>query len=374
MALEINQKNSNNAAVKPDVGKVKLSFGSTKKIADKDRMFFIEQLALMLETGSDLHSSLNVLMKQSDNPELTRVIKALCDDISEGKTFSSALAKHPQVFSTTYTSLIAASESGGYIRRILEHLLIMEKQRQELRNTLISAMSYPAFLMVFSLGMVIFILAVVFPKFGTLFTSIQDQLPVTTIYLMAASRIITGYWWAIVPCFFGLIALFSLMIKSEKGRVLIDELKLTIPFVKHIFLKIYLIQMMRILALSLKSGVNLLDALVLTKDVVQNSGFIRFVETLIKDVTEGRKLAYGFNHSEIIPPIVKQMITTGEETGNLVLVSDRIADYFQQDLEKLLKLLTKAIEPIMLLVMGIVVGTLVSSLILPIFKLSHAVH
>ncbi|SJM94532.1 putative Type IV pilus biogenesis protein PilC [Crenothrix polyspora] len=373
MALEINQKNST-IVVKTDAGKVKLPFGDAKKVADKDRMFFIEQLALMLETGSDLHTSLNVLMKQTDNAELARVIKALCDDISEGKTFSFALAKHPQVFSTTYTSLIAASESGGYIRRILEHLLIMEKQRQALRDTLISAMSYPAFLMVFSLGMVVFILAVVFPKFGTLFTSIQDQLPITTLYLMAISRIITHYWWGIVPGCFGLIAVFSQLIKSEKGRVLIDELKLTTPFIKHIFLKIYLIQMMRILALSLKSGVNLLDALVLTKDVVQNIGFIRFVETLIKDVTEGRKLAYGFNHSGIIPPIVKQMITTGEETGNLALVSDRIADYFQQDLEKLLKLLTKAIEPIMLLVMGVVVGVLVSSLILPIFKLSHAVH
>jgi type II secretory pathway component PulF len=373
MALELNTKLSTNT-VKPDSGKFKLSLGGAKKVSNKDRMFFIEQLALMLETGSDLHTSLNVLSKQTDNHELARVIKALSDDISEGKTFSSALAKHPQVFSTTYTSLIAASESGGYIRRILEHLLVMEKQREELRNTLISAMSYPAFLMVFSLGMVVFILAVVFPKFGTLFTSIQDQLPITTIYLMAASRVITQYWWALTIGLVGLIVLFSVLIKSEKGRALIDDLKLTMPVIKHIFLKIYLIQMMRILALSLKSGVNLMDALVLTKDVVQNIGFIRFVETLIKDVTEGRKLAYGFNQSDIIPPIVKQMITTGEETGNLALVTDRIADYFQQDLEKLLKLVTKAIEPIMLLVMGVVVGVLVSSLILPIFKLSHAVH
>ncbi len=191
---------------------------------------------------------------------------------------------------------------------------------------------------------------------------------------MRFSHLITESWWLLVPGLFGLTALFSLFIKSVKGRELIDHLKLTTPVIKHIFIKIYLIQMMRILALSLKSGVNLLDALVLAKDVVQNIGFIRFVETLIKDVTEGRKLAYGFNNSEVIPPIVKQMITTGEETGNLALVSDRIADYFQQDLEKLLKLLTKAIEPIMLLVMGIVVGVLVSSLILPIFKLSHAVH
>jgi type II secretory pathway component PulF len=373
MALEINPKNSTDI-VKSNSGKFKLALNSPKKVANKDRMFFIEQLALMLETGSDLHTSLNVLAKQTDNTELARVLKALSDDISEGKTFSSALAKYPQVFSNTYISLIAASESGGYIRHILEHLLIMEKQREELRNTLISAMSYPAFLMLFSIGMVVFILVVVFPKFGPLFTSIQDQLPITTIYLMALSHIISDYWWAIVPGLIGLIVLCSLWLKSAQSSALIDQLKLTTPFIKHIFVKIYLIQMMRILALSLKSGVSLMEALALSKDVVRNIGFVHFLETLVQDVTEGRKLAYGFNSSAFIPPIVKQMITTGEETGNLALVSDRIADYFQQDLEKLLKLLTKAIEPIMLLVMGVVVGVLVSSLILPIFKLSHAVH
>jgi len=373
MALELKSKNISDT-VKTDPVPFKFSLGGRKKVTDKDRMFFIEQLALMLETGSDLHSSLNVLIKQTDNAELARVIKTMSDDISEGKTFSWALAKHPQIFSTTYISLIAASESGGYIRRILEHLLIMEKQHAELRNTLISAMSYPAFLLLFSFGMVIFILVVVFPKFGPLFTSIQDQLPVTTIYLMALSHMIAGYWWAIVPGLFGVILLFSLWLKSAKGSALMDRLKLTTPIIKHIFIKIYLIQLMRILALSLKSGVSLMEALALSQDVIPNKGFVHFLETLVQDVTEGRKLANGFNSSAFIPPIVKQMMTTGEETGNLALVSDRIADYFQQDLEKLLKLVTKAIEPIMLLVMGVVVGVLVSSLILPIFKLSHAVH
>lgn len=373
MALEINPKTTIDAG-RRDAGMFKLSLGGAKKVANKDRMFFIEQLALMLETGSDLHTSLNVLMKQTDNAELARVIKALSDDINDGKTFSSALAKQPQVFSTTYISLIAASESGGYIRRILEHLLTMEKQREELRNTLISAMSYPAFLMLFSLGMVIFILAVVFPKFGSLFASIHDQLPITTIYLMDLSHFINNYWWAVVPAFLGLIVMLSVWIKSANGSAILDRLKLSLPFIKDIFIKIYLIQMMRILALSLKNGVSLMEALVLAKDVVQNIGFNRFLENLIQDVTEGRKLAYGFNNSEFIPPLVRQMITTGEETGKLAMVSDRIADYFQKDLEKLLKLITKAIEPIMLLVMGIVVGVLVSSLILPIFKLSHAVH
>ncbi len=345
-----------------------------KKVANKDRMFFIEQLAMMLETGSDLHTSLTVLAKQTENAALKNVITQLSEAVSEGKTFSSALAEHPEVFSNTYVSLIAASESGGYIRRILEHLLLMEKQRETLSSTILSAVSYPAFLMLFSFGMVVFILAVVFPKFGDLFTSIQDQLPATTIFLMATSKLITAYWWLLLPGFAGILLLVLVWLRSAKGQRMADQIKLHAPVIKNIFIKIYLIQTMRILSLSLKNGVNLVEALGLAKGVVKNQGFSEFIDNLLHDVTEGRTLAHGFNKATFIPPIVQQMVSTGEATGNLAMVSERIADYFQQDLEKLLKLVTKAIEPLMLLIMGVVVGILVSSLILPIFKLSHAVH
>jgi type II secretory pathway component PulF len=345
-----------------------------KKVANKDRMFFIEQLAMMLETGSDLHTSLSVLAKQTEHPTLKATITDLSAAVSEGKTFATALAEHPDVFSNTYISLIAASESGGYIRRILEHLLQMEKQRETLTNTLISAISYPAFLLVFSLGMVVFILAVVFPKFGDLFASIQDQLPATTIMLMATSRLITQYWWLILPGLSFAILLLLGWLQTVKGQTFADHVKLHAPVLKQLFIKIYLIQTMRILSLSLKNGVNFLEALHLAKDVVKNRGFNQFIDDLLSNVMEGRTLAQGFSNAKFIPPMVQQMVSTGEATGNLAMVTERIADYFQQDLQKLLNLVTKAIEPIMLLVMGVVVGVLVSSLILPIFKLSHAVH
>jgi type II secretory pathway component PulF len=374
MALEIQSLNNSTTPDSKKTGRKSISLFGEKKISQTDRMFFLEQLALMLETGSDLHSSLNVLAKQTSHPKLERVIQKMADDISEGGSFSSALARHPKVFSNTYVSLIAASESGGYIRRILEHLLEMEKQRAEFKSTLISAVSYPVFLMVFSLAMVIFILAVVFPKFAELFTSIQDQLPATTIFLMGLSHLIIHYWWALIASLLGFIMLFVFWAKSETGNRSLDQIKLKIPGLNTLFLKIYLIQTMRVLGLSLSNGVSLIDALNLAKDVVKNRVFHDFLDRLSHDVTEGRTLAYGFNTTPFIAPIVQQMITTGEETGKLALVTTRIADFFQKELEKTLGFISKAIEPLMLLVMGVVVGLLVSSLILPIFKLSHAVH
>lgn len=374
MALELNNgasKDKANAASLLNLD-LKLPFGD--KVTPKERMFFIEQLALMLETGSDLHTSLQVLTTQSENAALKRILQTLTDDISEGKTFSSALSRHPKVFSSTYVSLIAASESGGYLRRILEHLLEMEKQRDELRGTLVSALSYPAFLIVFSFAMVVFILAFVFPKFADLFTSIQDQLPASTIFLMALSNFITRYWWAVLGGGAASSLLGVAWLKSNTGKRAMDRVKLQIPFVKDIYLKLYLIQIMRILGLSLNSGVPLIEALNLAKDTIANSIFHDFIDALVHDVSEGRKLAFGFSQAAFVPPIVRQMIITGEETGNLALVATRIADYFQKELEKQMNFLAKAIEPLMLLVMGVVVGLLVSSLILPIFKLSQAVH
>lgn len=300
MAIEI----ESTAPAKKTSANINLNINLTgpKKITAKDRMFFIEQLALMVETGSDLHTSLDILQQQSKHPELVRVISDIRDNISEGRTFSSAMARHPEVFSSTYVSLIAASESGGYLQRILEHLVEMEKQRDELNTSLISAVSYPAFLMVFSVAMVIFILVVVFPKFAEMFVAIQDQLPSTTIFLMAASHIIIEYWWALLIGLFTLAMGFSAWLKSESGNHKVASFKLKAPGIKHIFIKIYLIQVMRVLGLSLKHGVNLVEALDIAKDVAKNHVFHQFVDKLINYINDGKKLAFGFNEAEFIPP------------------------------------------------------------------------
>lgn len=373
MAIDIDK----NTAARPGSGRslnLQINLSGGNKVTARDRMFFVEQLALMLETGSDLHRSLAVLKKQTDNKEMQRIIEALSGDISEGKTFSSALARHPGVFSSTYVSLVAASENGGYIRQILEHLLSMEKQRDELRATLVSAATYPVFLMVFSFAIVLFILAVVFPKFAEMFASIHNQLPVTTRFLMTLSHLVVDYWWAILAGAAVVTYATWSWLGSGTGRRVMDGVKLKTPAIRQVFIKLYLIQTMRVIGLSVNHGVNLIEALELAKDAVRNRIYHDFIDGLIRDVTEGRKLAGGFNKVGFVPPIVQQMITTGEETGNLGLVSIRIADYFQKELERLLELFAKTIEPLMLIVMGVIVGILVSSLILPIFKLSHAVH
>ncbi len=372
MALEINRQ-TDKQTTHQNVRSTS-TFFTHKKISSRERMFFIEQLALLLETGSDLYNSLSVLQQQSDNPHMKAMLLQICDDINTGKSFSSALSQHPEVFSATYISLIAASESGGYLQNILNHLLAMEKQRDELQTTLVSAATYPIFLMFFSVAVVIFILVVVFPKFTELFAAIHDELPASTLFLMDLSELLINDWWAIIPAFLGFIILCILWLKSTTGHYFLDNLKIRAPLINTIFIKLYLIQILRVLGLSIGHGVNLIDALEISKDVVKNRIFHDFIDQLITNVSDGRILASGFKDVSFIPPMVYQMINTGEQTGNLALVCNRTADFFQAELEKKLDFIKKIIEPVMLIIMGAIVGILVSSLILPIFKLSHAIH
>ena len=348
-------------------------FSSSQKVSSSDRMFFTEQLALLLDTGVNLHAALEGLSRQVRSPALRRVIDTMCGDVAGGRSFSQALALHPEVFSTTYVNLIAASEGGGFMPAVLEQIHGMEDRSERLRRTLTSAFSYPAFLLAFSLAVVIFVLVVVFPKFEQMFASIADQLPPSTMLLMSMSDILRHHWYLVLGALVATGWGALLWARSPAGKATVDRVKLEAPVLKTVFVQLYLVQSLRVIGLSLAHGVSVVDTLAACRDVVNNSVFQRFLGDVERRVQEGAGLASGFNQARFIPPLVRQMITTGEETGNLARVMSRVADFYEAELEARLVRLSKMVEPLMLLVMGAVVGLLVASLILPIFKRSRAV-
>ena len=344
-----------------------------KPISDKERKFFTGQLALLLETGTSLQLSLQALKKQLVNPAMISMVSELLTDIEEGRQLSFALGKHPQVFSSTYVNLVGASEDGGFLHEVLEQLLTMDEKRERLRQTVSSAISYPIFLLVFAFSVVVFVLVVVFPKFADLFSQIQDQLPVTTVFLMATSEILKQYWMIILGCLAIIFVAFKFWSKTEQGIEKLDWAKLNSPLVGGIFSQLYLVQSLRVLSMSLNNGVGILDSLRACKEVVSNRIFRNLIINVEDNVARGNGVAAGFANSTFIPPIVEQMINTGENTGNLPKVLSRLSDHFETELSVKLQTLSRLAEPVMLLVMGGVVGLIVSSLILPIFKLSRAV-
>ncbi len=344
-----------------------------KKLDVNDRIFFTEQLSLMLETGMPLFESLKAFATLDIKPQMKKIVDSMLGNVEEGKSFSAALSGHPEFFSLAYINLVEAAENGGFLDKVLIELTVMDDKREKLKATVVSAMIYPAFLILFSIAVVIFVLVAVFPKFAVMFERIQDELPGSTLFLMAASNALINHWWAflVATAVIGVAGFYWM--RTPQGREVIDNLKLSVYVIKDIFIQLYLVQSMRLMSMSMANGVTVMDTLDACSEVVSNNVFNRFISGLKVHVKEGAGFSDGFNEAEFIPATVKQMIKTGDTTGNLAQVMARVADYYERELEKKLAIFTRLVEPIMLLVMGTVVGLIVSSLILPIFKLSRAV-
>jgi type II secretory pathway component PulF len=352
---------------------MQIRFGSPK-ISIQQRITFTERLALLLETGVSLVEAIKVMQQQAEDALLESILASLANSISEGQSFSSALAQHPEMFSTTYVSLVGAAEEGGFLPQVLTQLFRMDEKNSQMRSSMQAALTYPAFLIVFSIAVVLFVLVVIFPKFETLFASIHDQLPATTLLLMTVSSLVRRHWFVLLIGFASTAGLVYRWLASPAGKMMMDRAKMSLPFIRDIYTQIYLSQTLSVLGLSLANGVPITAALKACQGVISNSVFSEFIESLRRQVNEGRGIAIGFTSSPLVPHLVRQMVSTGEQTGNLGMVMTRIAEFYDRELAKRVTLLSKAIEPIMLIVMGAVVGLIVASLILPIFKLSRAVH
>ena len=310
------------------------------RVGVRERMLFTERLALLLETGVSLHAGLKSLREQTDEPRLERIIGALCDEILEGSPLSAALRQHPKMFPATYVNLVTAAENGGFLPQVLQQLIDMDEKAERLRSTLFAALSYPAFLVFFSFATVIFVLVGVYPKFTEMSERIRADLPMSTLVLMAVSNTLRHHWpWILGGCAVLLAGAVS-WLQQPAARGAIDGLKLRIPLVSDLFVQIYLTQTLRVMGLSLAHGVPVVDTLQACQDLVRNSVFARFIDMLRLQVTEGRGIARGFEQTAFIPPLVRQMIRTGEDTGNLAKVMTRVADFYDRELSKRINVLS----------------------------------
>lgn len=351
-----------------------LWLSKTGKIPPREIIFFVDQLSLMLSTGTPLNKSIQTISFQVRNSAFRQILQNIIRDIEDGRLLSEAMSKYPVVFSSVYISMIMAGESGGFLKEMLERIVSLETKNQEFLATIKAALYYPVFLSVFAVSVVLFIIVYVFPKFGSMFEEIYDSLPVTTKVLMASSNFFISYWHFII-IFTGIswYALFK-FISGDKGRMYVDTIKLRIPLIKDFFIKVYVSRLMRTLGALLNGNVPLLDSLTISSGVVGNKVFAKLLDNIYESVEGGKTISQPVSESPYFPEIVKQMISTGEDTGTLDKVMPRLADYYDKDIERTLKKITTVIEPVLLVVMGGVIGVIVISLILPIFKLTKSIH
>ena len=376
MAIVIKKKDSDpGAMLEPDAGQhghIMRRFG--KRITPGEITFFISQLALMLEIGTSLTNALQAAADQTKNPAFEAVIRSMKLDLEEGRQLSDAMSRHPQIFRSVFVSMVKAGETGGYLKGILERTVEMQEKRQALITQVQSTLMYPVVLCVLSTVVIIFVLAGILPKFAVLFEGKEHVLPFSTRFLMALSASLKLYWWVYLVSIAGLILALKFWKDSEHGQALIDRFLVGAPLLSRISNKIYTAQFLRTLGNLMESQVPLIEALKVTQDTFSNRHFRHFVAKVMSHVKQGGRFSQPFADNPYVMESVKQMVATGEEVGSLPKVMLRLAVFYDNEIEQELKKIASMIEPVALIVMGIVVGLIVSSVILPIFKLSHTIH
>ncbi|MFV1950790.1 MAG: type II secretion system F family protein [Nitrospinota bacterium] len=345
-----------------------------KDISGRDILFFTTQLSLMIETGTPLNTSISAISTQIENPRFRGIIDGIAADIEDGRLMSEAMERYPDIFPDIYISMVKAGEGTGNLHEMLTRLVRFQKKREEFLATIKNAMTYPVVLSIIAAFVVIFILTFVFPKFEDLFENIMDQLPITTRILMWLSNFLLSHWYMVIIILGVSVYSIYRFIKSKKGKLIIDRLKINIPFLSGIFIKIYVSQLMSILGFLIGSKVPLLEALRIARRSANNIIFAGFIDKILESAEKGEGLSPPFIEAPFIPETVRQMIKTGEGSRNLDTVMLKLGDYYDDEISNQMKMLSTIIEPVLLVVMGIVVGLIATSLILPIFKLSRAVR
>lgn len=335
---------------------------------------FTRQLASMIQTGLTLIEALNILKDQVRNAEMKTVILDLIASISGGSSFSQALQNHTEVFSEVYIALIKAAEAGGVMDRVLDRLAENLEKSEELKRKIKSALIYPGIITGGVVVVIIIMNVFVIPQLSKLYEGLNVNLPLTTRIVLGISHATT----ILLPVFIVLAVIFGFFFnrfrKSEDGREIVDKIKLKLPVFGKIFTLSIETEVSRTFSILISSGTSVLDALAVTSNVADNAIFRRGILSTSTLVEKGINLSNAFEQQNLFPPIFIQMIKVGESTGKIDENLNRVADYFERDLNQRIKTLTTAIEPILLVTLGVTVGFLIISVISPIYSLISSIQ
>ena len=341
-----------------------------KRVSRNDIIYVTNQLAIMVDTGITLSAALAGIVEQETNPTLRTILSELRDAVEAGEDFSAALGRYPHLFDKTYRALVKASEATGSLGPMLDRIANYLRKQVETRGKVRAAMAYPAVMMFVAVGVTIFLLTYILPKFTPLFKSKGTDLPAPTKIMMALSDTMLGHWYLWLAGAVALIIGFVLFKRTEPGRLSLDWAKIHTPIIGPMIRKVIISRSIHTLGTMLQSGVAVLEAIRLAGEVSANIYYERLWNRVLDEVAGGKRICEVLRGNPLFPRVLVQMIASGEETGKLDQVLERVSVYYDREVETAVKATTSMIEPIMISVMGVVVGTIGLALLLPIFSLS----
>ncbi|MFH2093960.1 MAG: type II secretion system F family protein [Pseudomonadota bacterium] len=343
------------------------------KVKESDVIIFSRQFSTMIDAGLPLLQCLDILQSQQENPTFKKNLKKIKESVESGETFADALKKFPKVFNELFINMVAAGEAGGILDVILSRLSAYMEKMAKLKRQVKGAMTYPIITLIVAAVVVSIILVFVIPVFSEMFADFGATLPAPTLMVIAMSHFAISNIGYIVAGIFGFLFLLRRIYASAKGRILMDDFFLRLPVIGILIRKVSVAKFTRTTSTMISSGVSILEAL----DIVAKTSGNKIVEFAILDVktgiSEGRSMADPLLESGVFPSMVCSMIAVGESTGALDTMMEKIADFYDDEVDQAVKNLTDMIEPFMLVFLGVVVGGLVISMYLPIFSMAGAI-
>jgi type IV pilus assembly protein PilC len=361
--IEIQQKGGSN------LGRELKIPGFSDRVKLKDIAIFSRQFATMINSGLSLLRALYILAEQTESKPLADVVNQVRMDVERGASLSQALGKHPKAFNRLYISMVRAGEVGGSLDSVLVRLADTIEKQVELRRKVKSAMTYPMVVAFLVLLIVTAMLLFVIPMFQNIYGQLGGSLPAPTQVLINISNVVRKFWYIIFVAEIGAAFGFRRWINSEDGRQKWDAIKLRIPIFGKLVRKTALARFSRTLSALVRSGVPILESLEITADTAGNHVVAVAVRDTQAAVKRGDPLSKQLEEHEVFPPMVVQMMAVGEETGALDEMLDKIADFYDQEVEATVDALTSLIEPLLIVVMGVCVGGMIIALYLPMFNI-----
>lgn len=343
------------------------------KVTNKDIVIFTRQFSTMIDAGLPLVQGLNILADQADNPTFRAILKQITKDVEGGSTLAEAMKKHPKVFNELFVNLIAAGEVGGILDTILQRLATFIEKAEELKTKIKGAMTYPIVVIIIAFIVIAVILIFVIPVFQEMFESFGSALPAPTQLVVDMSDFMKGNWYFIGIGIFALAFAFKHYRNTKSGRKTTDTIYLKLPIFGDLLKKTAVARFTRTLGTMLSSGVPILDSLEIVAKTAGNIVIEEIVLEVRGSIAEGQTIAEPLSENDVFPGMVIQMISVGEATGALDTMLEKIADFYDKEVDAAVEALTSMLEPLLMLFLGGAIGGLVVAMYLPIFTMAGAV-
>jgi general secretion pathway protein F len=343
------------------------SFGGGKR---RDVLFFTAELSTLLSSGVPLDRALSITAELTERSAFRMIVLDVLRVLKGGKPLAESLATHPDYFSALYINMVRAGEASGALAAIFERLADFERSRDDLRNYIISSMIYPALLALVGLASVLLLLTFVVPRFASIFEGSTMKIPMPTLIMLEASKIVKGYWWMAATVVFGTAGIFRGYISTTAGRLWWDAARLKIPVLGGALLKAETARFARAMATLVANTVPLVPSIAIAAATLNNKMIAGAMAGVAQGVKRGEGIAGPVRRAGVFPPLAAHLLTVGEETGKLDLMFARMADIYDADTRASIKRFTALFEPIIILVMGIMVGALILSMLLAITSIN----